>query len=642
VSASYKAISWNKYKIRYDAFLWSACLLYIGGFIAFNLSVYPAYNVSTAIIRGFGTLAILLLHVVLFIGPAARLNSKWLPLLYNRRHLGVTTFIIAAAHGIFSLIWYHGNGNKNPLLSVFESNTHYGSLIFFPFQTLGVAALLILAAMAFTSHDFWLSFLGPGFWKSMHMLVYVAYFLIMMHVALGIIQLEKSPWLVLVFAIGMVIIITTHLLAGYKEITQDKINTITDGEGWIYVGKVEEIPESRAKIVLVNGERVAVFRYNGKLSAVHNVCKHQLGPLGEGKVVDGCITCPWHGYQYRPEDGCAPAPFTEKIHTYLLKMQDDGVYVQQKPLAEGTYVEPLVIQVASQGQADKSRFFVGWNSGNARSIYLFCFRTGLWLALLIIFVGLFLSTQQKELSPFAIDYDHVEEIRGWLLNKPIPILRIIETKESNGSPRYKNILLVDGFKHGAEASLLKFLGNDSVRYVRLKGYSSHKIISCGKPGRFPCDSACSQCIAGTMLFPLMELENGSYSLETEKEPMNYQAENLIDHGVNEITGEILDAKCYLGAMNPGYGKVHMSCAIRCISGGIMPIIVYKEKGIEKFAVLLDRQGEAINKKILGSIGIKSTVKGHFYNYGNWEIVMMEEIQSINHPSKSSRDLGMIY
>jgi nitrite reductase/ring-hydroxylating ferredoxin subunit len=29
----------------------------------------------------------------------------------------------------------------------------------------------------------------------------------------------------------------------------------------------------------------------------------QNGPLGEGRIVDGCITCPWHGYQYRPDTG---------------------------------------------------------------------------------------------------------------------------------------------------------------------------------------------------------------------------------------------------------------------------------------------------------------------------------------------------
>ena len=35
----------------------------------------------------------------------------------------------------------------------------------------------------------------------------------------------------------------------------------------------------------------------------------------------------------------------------------------------------------------------------------------------------------------------------------------------------------------------------------------------------------------------------------------------------------MDSKCYLGVMNPGSGKVHRDCAVRCISGGIPPIFV---------------------------------------------------------------------
>ena len=33
----------------------------------------------------------------------------------------------------------------------------------------------------------------------------------------------------------------------------------------------------------------------------------------------------------------------------------------------------------------------------------------------------------------------------------------------------------------------------------------------------------------------------------------------------------MDSKCYLGVMNPGSGKVHRDCAVRCISGGIPPV-----------------------------------------------------------------------
>ena len=86
-----------------------------------------------------------------------------------------------------------------------------------------------------------------------------------------------------------------------------------------------------------------MFRYDGKLSAVSNVCAHQNGPLGEGKIVFGCVTCPWHGFQYRPEDGCAPPPYTEKIPTYRLKLESGRVFIDPNPLPAGTYVEPVAI-----------------------------------------------------------------------------------------------------------------------------------------------------------------------------------------------------------------------------------------------------------------------------------------------------------
>ena len=88
---------------------------------------------------------------------------------------------------------------------------------------------------------------------------------------------------------------------------------------------------------------MAIFKYDGKLSAVNNVCRHQGGPLGEGKVIDGCITCPWHGYQYLPGNGQSPPPFTEKVETYQLKLEGDQILLDPKPNEPGTPVEPIEI-----------------------------------------------------------------------------------------------------------------------------------------------------------------------------------------------------------------------------------------------------------------------------------------------------------
>ena len=68
-----------------------------------------------------------------------------------------------------------------------------------------------------------------------------------------------------------------------------------------------------------------------------------MGPLGEGKVIDGCITCPWHGYQYLPENGQSPPPFNEQLATYHTKIIDGFIWVDPRPESEGTSVTPSKI-----------------------------------------------------------------------------------------------------------------------------------------------------------------------------------------------------------------------------------------------------------------------------------------------------------
>ncbi len=71
-----------------------------------------------------------------------------------------------------------------------------------------------------------------------------------------------------------------------------------------------------------------------------NVCQHQNGPLGEGKIVSGCIVCPWHGYEYRPESGASPPPFTEKVPTFAVQVVDGRVLVDPTPYPPGTWLAP--------------------------------------------------------------------------------------------------------------------------------------------------------------------------------------------------------------------------------------------------------------------------------------------------------------
>ena len=341
MSVAYQAVGWNPQKKTYDRTMLLGMVGYLVVFIAVTLATHPEITAETLIIRGFGTLALVMLHVILSIGPLARIDPRFLPWLYNRRHMGVAMFVCALVHGLFSIIQFHAVGTLNPLVNVLVGNSRYDTLSQFPFQPLGLAALGIFFLMAATSHDFWLANLSAPVWKALHMLVYVAYGLVVAHVALGVLQVETHPILTVFLVSGFVWIVGLHLYTGFKEKAGDaEIASSTDDEHFMDVCSLDDIPESRARTVCLSGERVAVYKYDGKISAISSVCKHQNGPLGEGKVVDGCVVCPWHGYQYLPSSGQSPPPFQEKVPTFRARVVDGRVQVDPRPLPPGTEVEP--------------------------------------------------------------------------------------------------------------------------------------------------------------------------------------------------------------------------------------------------------------------------------------------------------------
>ena len=344
MSHDYKAVQWTPFKKRFDLWMLAGIAVYLVGFIGVTYSTQPpgeSVHPVQALIRATGTLAFLMLTFILCIGPLARFTDRFKPFLYNRRHLGVTTFLIALIHAGLVIMWYHGFAETNPLVSIFISNPRYDSLSGFPFEILGFVALVIMFLMAATSHDFWNANLGPGLWKTLHMAVYFAFAALVIHVALGAIQFNKSPVYVGLLAASSITVVGLHLLSGIAGL---RARDRTDTDGWLKVAAIDEMEDARAKIVRPEtGEAIAVFRDGDKVSAVSNVCRHQGGPLGEGKIVDGCITCPWHGFQYRMEDGQSPPPFTEKIATYATRIVDGVVYVNPEPNAPGTLQNPSLI-----------------------------------------------------------------------------------------------------------------------------------------------------------------------------------------------------------------------------------------------------------------------------------------------------------
>ncbi|MEM9196813.1 MAG: Rieske 2Fe-2S domain-containing protein [Pseudomonadota bacterium] len=340
MSVKYVPVQWVPNKLVYDAVLLALVAAYILIFIRLGT---PAADVTRPVdaavirMRAFGSCAFLMLTVILCIGPLARLDRRFLPLLYNRRHFGVLTALVALTHATYVLGWYQAFSPTPPLEALLSSNLSFGQALGFPFEALGIFALICLGILAATSHDFWLSFLSAPAWKALHLLIYPTYAAVVGHVWLGYLQDTKNPAFALVAGAGALAVVVLHLVARGR--------TEPQGTGdWIAVAPWREIPDGRAQIVRIAGsEYAAVFRNGATLCAVSNACAHQNGPLGEGRILDGCITCPWHGFQYRPEDGCAPEPFTEKIPTYRLKLEGENVMIHSTANPPGTPQAPLAL-----------------------------------------------------------------------------------------------------------------------------------------------------------------------------------------------------------------------------------------------------------------------------------------------------------
>ncbi len=342
MSNAYTHVQWNRHKRVYDACVAGAVVALVGGvFVVGKLTWRGDHAISSEVllIRSLAVCAIVLLHVVLCIGPLARLSHQFSPLLYNRRHLGVTMFLVALAHATLAVLYYGGFSGRNPLVAVLGAGS-FRAVSAFPFEWLGLFALLVLFLMAATSHDFWLKNLGAKAWKWLHMGVYAAYAAITLHVVLGAFQSERHIVPVAALFTGAAVIGVLHAVTGYRERKKDA-QAASATDGWVDAAGVDEISEARAKVVCIAGqERIAVFRFNDAFSAISNVCAHQGGPLGEGKVVGGCVTCPWHGYQYLPQNGQSPPPYTEKVPTYEVRVRGDRVEVRASALPAGTPVEP--------------------------------------------------------------------------------------------------------------------------------------------------------------------------------------------------------------------------------------------------------------------------------------------------------------
>lgn len=97
---------------------------------------------------------------------------------------------------------------------------------------------------------------------------------------------------------------------------------------WIAIGSINETPRQGARCVK-NGEMtIAVFRTSDdRVFALEDRCPHKNGPLSQGIVHDGCVTCPLHNWVISLETGQAQGADSGQTKSFPVKIEGTTVLI---------------------------------------------------------------------------------------------------------------------------------------------------------------------------------------------------------------------------------------------------------------------------------------------------------------------------
>ena len=242
-------------------------------------------------------------------------------------------------------------------------------------------------------------------------------------------------------------------------------------------------------------------------------------------------------------------------------------------------------------------FYVGW-SGEAPKSYASKGKLFVFSSILVMLVaGLLYVTNQEDYIDSLYEYGLLQEVSGYLVQDPVWGLRV----EEDGM--IKTIPLVGFGKMGPGPTLSKMMETHDLgegTMVTLRGMLAHY------QGKY-----------------LMELTEGENSLVSEgnREMLDRKIEMK---GSKTLEGEIVDPKCFFGVMNPAFKAAHRSCAIRCISGGMPPLLAIRENGeFVDYYFVHGREMQSVNEEILPFVGVPVKLSGQVATYDDWKSIVID-------------------
>lgn len=87
-----------------------------------------------------------------------------------------------------------------------------------------------------------------------------------------------------------------------------------------------EVPHGTGKLVTVDNRCFAVFRHQGSIFVIDDVCPHRGGSMSGGQIdADGIAACPWHGWRYSVMTGVNPVNAQTRLPTFNARVVDGWV-----------------------------------------------------------------------------------------------------------------------------------------------------------------------------------------------------------------------------------------------------------------------------------------------------------------------------
>lgn len=104
------------------------------------------------------------------------------------------------------------------------------------------------------------------------------------------------------------------------------MNVIT--QNWQSIGTINDIPRRGARCVQNGDMTIAVFRTSDdQIFALEDKCPHKNGPLSQGIVHDGCVTCPLHNWVISLESGLAQGADEGETQAFPIKIDDETILI---------------------------------------------------------------------------------------------------------------------------------------------------------------------------------------------------------------------------------------------------------------------------------------------------------------------------